>query len=356
MPTETVRLTGSALTGIAPHHLTAQLPQAVRLGRLRRKAAPSCLRLGAYFDIVRQTTPVPDVVDWWSKATVSISRMYLNDTYGCCVIAGKAHALGVTSANDTDSGGVILASDDEILSQYHGICGPGDNGCVITDVLDVMRSRGFLAGGKYYKIDGYVAVDWTNRPLVEAATYLFGCPTIGINLPQAWTENAIWDVTNSPIVGGHDVTIVGKNPTGVQVSSWGRVYTITWNAFLSQRWLEECYAVMYQSWYNSDRLAPCGVDVATLSDDLQKLHSGIVPDIGPTPTPTPPPPPPPAPQPVVPTAAEVKDAIDHGVANSLNRAYARFTRPLARPLAVLTAADQELTKELHQVVDDLFKT
>src|SRR6185312_3355886 len=83
--------------------------------------------------------------------------------------------------------------------------------------------------------------------------------------------------------------------------------TITWRAFQSRQWLEECYAILAPDWYGNDQLAPCGVDAATLQADLAKLGGGVIPDIGPAPTPpTPPrppvPPPPGPPAPVPPPA------------------------------------------------------
>ncbi len=161
MPVPTIQLTGSACFGVGPARPSAEveaivagLPQYVCLGRIRPKAMPPALRLAAYLDEGAMSPPLPTSINRRDAAAKSIARMYLNDQLGDCVIAGKGHALGVWSANDSDSGGVVLATDAEIKQQYQAICGPGDNGCVITNVLDVMRSKGFQAGGKLYKIDG----------------------------------------------------------------------------------------------------------------------------------------------------------------------------------------------------------
>jgi hypothetical protein len=303
MVVATVELRGSAVTGVEaiPHHLQMGLPRTVRLGRIRRKAHPCVLKLDKYFT---PTTPPPQT-NYRAKAAYSIGRMYLNDQYGDCVIAGKAHALGVWSANDTDSGGLILATDQEVLDQYHGICGPGDNGCVITDVLDVMRSKGFVAGGKTYKIDGYVSCDWTNKLLVQTAQYIFGASSIGINLPEAWTQNSVWDVTSTRIVGGHDVTPIDWDDNGVYVASWGRIYQITWAAFTSKKWIDEYYVILSPTWYNNDKMAPSGINAAALKADLAKLGSGIIPPIDPGPVPPVPPDPPVPPVPPIPPPAEL---------------------------------------------------
>lgn len=298
---EGVTLSGEALYGVGPpgvRSLVGQLPQTVRLGRIRTAARPFALPFGPYLDEARAKAALPPSINRRDKAAASLARMYLNDRFGCCVISGKMHALGLWSGADANPDGVVVATDQEVYSQYQGICGPGDRGCVITQVLDVMRSRGMIAGGKAYRIDGYVSVDWRNRLEVQTVQYLFGASTIGINLPSAWTSSAVWDVTSSRIIGGHDVTPIDYDEQGVYVSSWGRIYLMTWAAFTATRWVEEYYALLAPLWYGADNLAPCGVDAATLKADLIKLGGGIIPPI---PDPVPPTPPTPPVPPVPPT-------------------------------------------------------
>lgn len=299
----TVVLTDTALSGIAPHLMSAPalaaLPQVVRLGRRRPKTRPAALQFRNYFAEQELRTPPPTVIDYYTKAMPSLARMYRNDVEGNCVVSGAFHAVGIWSANDTPD--CIVGTDAEVSQQYQQICGPGDNGCVIVDVLEFQKAHGLTLGGQRYKIDGYVLIDWRNKLQVQVALLLFGVLKIGVNLPQAWTTSNLWDVTNSPIVGGHNIEACGYNAQGVQISSWGRVYTITWAAFVSTRWVEELYAVLSPNWYNSDKLAPNGIDVTTLQVDLAKLGSGTIPEIDPTPIPPPPPiDPPPAPSGTIP--------------------------------------------------------
>lgn len=316
-----VQLTGGAAIGIGgtPEIMSLYpgiestyraLPNLVYLGRKTPHATRGkpMLALQDYVDKMKNI-PAPDKVDWYTKAAASIARMYLNDTYGDCVIAGKAHALGVWSANDPDSGGLVLATDQEIYSQYQSICGPGDNGCVITDVLDAMVSNGFLAGGKRYPLAGYVSADWTSKELTQKGLAIFGPGCIGINLPGAWTSNGIWDVTNTSIVGGHDVTpagygnsVLGTTADGVVICSWGRLYLITWAAWTSRKWLEELYfMVPTKLWTGADGISPSGVDINTLMADLAAIRGGGVPPMPDPNPPTPPTPPVPPVPPVPPT-------------------------------------------------------
>ncbi|MCY2978277.1 MAG: hypothetical protein NTU79_06380 [Planctomycetota bacterium] len=290
MAVEQIVLSGAGASGIAGHLLGLGLtesttsPVTVKFGRIRPLVVPQVLALTAYFD-PSNITPPPTTVDYATKAAASLGNAYLNNAYSNCVIAGKYHAEGVWSGNDSDSGGVVVATNQEVLTAYQTICGPGDHGCVITQVLNYYRDHGLKFNGSTRKIDGYVRMDWTNKLEVQVAIYLFGAVTIGINFPSAWQNNSVWDVTDSLILNGHDVTCVGYDTQGVQVSSWGRIYTITWAAFLATKWIDEAYVMLSPDWYGNDKLAPSGINASGLQADLQKIGQGVIPSIDPAPSP-----------------------------------------------------------------------
>jgi hypothetical protein len=221
--------------------------------------------------------------------------MYLNDRYGCCVISGKMHSLGVWSANDLGAEHVVLATDNEVEQQYRSICGPGDRGCQINLVLNHMRRNGLRAGNALYRIDGYVRVDNTNKLQTQVAQVLFGSNTVGVRLPEAWTKSSVWDLTSSRILGGHDVSVVDYDEEGVFVSSWGRLYGMTWAAWSSRDYVQEYYAILAPLWYGNDQLSPLGIDVKALKAALAALGEGHLPDLPPSPGPGPEPAPPPPP-------------------------------------------------------------
>jgi hypothetical protein len=271
----------------------------------RVSAAP---RLSKHYDSAKDASPPPPSVDWSAKAALSLSRMYLNDTYGDCVIAGKGHGIGITSGNE--SGAPVIATDTEIYQNYQSICGPGDNGCVITDVLDAMKAGRFVMAGTPAQIDGYAGIDWTNKQLVQVCLEVFGWLTIGINLTDDCTDagpGVKWTFSGQ-IVGGHDVTCYAYDEHGVYISTWGKVGTlIPWANFLVNAGngpgIEEAYVSLAPTWYNAGNLAPNGIDAKTLAADLALAGQGQVPPLpGPTPAPpTPPVPPGPVPVPPAPT-------------------------------------------------------
>jgi hypothetical protein len=277
----------------------------VKLGRIKPRSGQKSLRLSMYMKAegVAAMKP-PSTVNYSAKAASSISRMFLNNQFGCCVVADHAHLVGVWSANDSDSPGIVIPTDQEIYDQYQKICGPGDNGCNIADFCAYVQKNGFVAGGKVYKIDGRVSIDHTNPTEVKLGVYLFGGVKLGINLPQEWLdspENGVWSPTNSEIVGGHDVLALGYNESGVIVSTWAGKRLITWEAMADRRFVDEAHICLAELWYNKDGLAPCGINVSKLRNDLQALANGQIPDDptpAPVPVPTPVPTPTPAPTPV----------------------------------------------------------
>ncbi len=250
----------------------------MHLGRRPPDPNKVVLRLRDYLRITRTTQNPPTTIDFLSKATAAVSQVYLNDQLGCCVISGKAHSVGIWTGNE--SGTPVIATDAEIRTAYN-FCGSGDNGCVITDVLDRMKANGLIFGGQVHTIAGYVAVDWTNPLELQSGIALFGAPTFGINLTQEWANDpATWGVvsgSDAQVVGGHDVPGGGYDVNGVTICTWGGTRKITWAAIGVKTWIEEAYCLLSPDWYAKNNLDPMGVDVVTLQADLAALGGGQVP-------------------------------------------------------------------------------
>lgn len=252
-----------------------------RMGRMRPKALPMCLSLADYLAKGAAASVPPAQSDWSKKSLPSLSRMYVNDQQGCCVISSCYHHVGLWTGNDTPS--VVTVEDKEVRATYSKLkAGPGDSGCVISDVLNYWRAGGIKVNGKVNKIDGYVSVSNRNGDVSRFGIHLLGGLKLGINLPQEWYDRTdVWDVTKTRIIGGHDVLAVGYDATGVYVSTWGMVVRMTWPAFSAATWVEEAYALLSRDWYNDDDLAPSGLRVDQLKSDLDKLGGGVLPDVGP---------------------------------------------------------------------------
>lgn len=301
MVAASVTLSGSALVGVVPGAITGTrvpapraLPARVRLGKMPPKSASPNLKLNTFWDQSKLRAYLPAKTSWRTLAAKSIGAMLGNDRWGDCVWASKMHTVGLVTANQPLIGPEAVGTDAEAVKQYHAVCGPGDNGCVIQDVLDFWLRHGIQVGGKQHNLSGYVAFDWTDAEITKACVALLLGACIGIQLPADWTRNAVWDVTDSPIVGGHDVALVDYDDTGVYVASWSRVYRITWRAFTSRSWLDEGWAMLSPDLAAGEILAPSGLKVEELSRALSAIGQGHVPD-GPTPPVPPDPPVPPKP-------------------------------------------------------------
>lgn len=278
---------------IAGRHLGRKRPTA----EMRRKClplAPFLKRMGA--------KPLPDVVDYTVKGARTLSQMLGNDQAGDCTIAAVLHQGGVHTA-EQPGGSERVPTTQEALTQYQQICGPGDQGCYIPEVMDAWRDKGIVVGGKKVVADGYVSLTLGDELLAKIALYLFGPIHFGINLPNDWYTHAspgfVWDVTTSRIVGGHSIAIPGYNTQGFRVSTWGAVGLMTYPAFHSPQWVEEIYATLSPDWYSKDGLDEHGINVAALRDALATIKSGGTPDIPDDPNPPTPPTPPEPPTPPV---------------------------------------------------------
>jgi hypothetical protein len=324
------------------------LNRTVRLGRKRPHAHKRVRRFASYVDLAILRASIPDSADYSPKAAAALAQMYGNDQYGDCVIAGEGHLVGVRTGNESGTPAVFATRD--IVAYYEKVCGPGDQGCVITDVLDAQKTQGFVGG---HKISGYVSVDDTNQAEVRAAIYLFGGITLGINLPGSWANNAapgfVWDNTNDPAVGGHEVVCMGYNAKGVITSTWGMLGLITWAALADARIVDECYVAIGPDWTDGTKPAPNGLDLATLTADLQVLGGGNIPPVTP---PTPPVPVPPTPTGNVLT---LTTSLSPGVysieaAQQLQTAFARagVTIPWAQILAFVEGILPLLINLLNQ--------
>jgi hypothetical protein len=147
-----------------------------KLGRLPPDPSVPKLRFAYYLGEAMTVQP-PESLDLTDKAAESIRRMYGNDRYGDCVIAGKFHTVGMMTGEDT--GTPAVGDDQEVIGHYHRICGPGDNGCVIEYVLEDMQKGNFTVGKKPAKLDAYCAVNNTDSLMAKIAMLLFGPLTLG---------------------------------------------------------------------------------------------------------------------------------------------------------------------------------
>lgn len=236
---------------------------------------------------------LPAEFDYSDTALASFLQMLGNNQQGCCTITAVLKQAGLASANRPGPK-ELVSNDREALQQYPRICGPGDNGCYIPDVLDWWRDRGIAVAGVTTKILGYVLVDPKNELLIAKALYLCGSLHAGLMITQRQYEDAapdaVWDADGSPIVGGHSIPLAGRKPQGWRMGTWAMKCFITNRALAAPRAGTELYAVIDEQWFGKEGLNNFGVDAARLKKDLETIAGG-----GDVPVPDPEPPTPPTP-------------------------------------------------------------
>ena len=130
----------------------------VKLGRKEPTAPHGRVMMKELLDqkVLPQVT-VPATTNYSTKAASSLHKIYKNDVWGCCVIAGGFHVRGVTSGN---SGSVQLFTDAQVQQDYSAIGGfdpsqtqpdgsnPTDQGCDENTALTYREKTGFPDGVK----------------------------------------------------------------------------------------------------------------------------------------------------------------------------------------------------------------
>ena len=275
--------------------------------------------------------PPPAMTSYETAAMTALRRMFVNDTLGDCVIAGRGHRIGILTAN---AGSPFVYTDAQILTEYEriGSYNPSDpstdQGCDMSTAADDGVSKGYADGSKDA---GWIDVDATNRMQVMQAIELFEDGDIGFELPAAWVDSMpsaddfVWDVAGDPVPDyGHCVQIVDYDDTrGVRISTWGLLGWLTWPA-LAKYGARAAFGELIIH-VNSDQIikatqkAPNGFDWAKLVTFFDEM-GGKVPMPAPAPTPAPPHPAPtpvpPAPAPTVVTLAQAQAWAAAGLAAS----------------------------------------
>jgi hypothetical protein len=219
----------------------------MRLGKHPPKLDPHTLRLGAVLDEARAdpppaVVPVPEGVAW---------GMYQNDVHADCTCAAVAHMIENWDAREV-AYAHTAPTDALVLDLYARVNGGQDEGAFALDVLHEWRTHGLGPD----TITGFAKVDHNNLDRMRYATWVFGGLYIGLDLPLTAEAqgHATWSYLPSAgghaakgSWGGHAVDVVGYDPEGVTIVTWGRLQRMTWGFW--SRYCDEAFAVFdYADW------------------------------------------------------------------------------------------------------------
>lgn len=244
----------------------------LKLGRLAPKPHKNTLKFSDYLK-PNAALPAPPSKAFW-EYKMNDWKMLKNDEVGDCVFAAMGHMLMNWTAHEGDE---VIPTDDQIIEAYSAVTGyvPGDestdNGTSMTDGYAYWQSKG-VAG---HKIDGWVSIDYTNLDHVKLGIYLFGGVNPGINVPQSaidqFNAGMPWEQSDSPIVGGHSIPVLGYGSQGCTCITWAKRQPMSWAFF--QDYTEELYAPLSLDWLDKQGVAPNHINLEQLKADLLALKT-----------------------------------------------------------------------------------
>ena len=290
-------------TVFVPH-----LQREMRLGGCRVEHIPLHHSL-KFAHLLHAAAPTPPTsTNFAASAQASIAQMYGNDQLGDCVIAARAHRIGLLTGA-ASGGSPFLYTMDQILAEYSRIGGyvqgnpATDNGCdPVVSANDGVKV-GYADGSKDL---GWVAINASSPQECALAIWTTENADLSMALPQAWVSTSmpqkdfdVWDVAGDPVPeNGHNIEVLDfDQQKGLLCATWGLKIWVTWAA--AAKYGVQDNGGMLISHLNPDQLAkaaqkaPDGIDWATIVTYFDQNLGGNVP------IPTPPlPPTPPAGSPV----------------------------------------------------------
>jgi hypothetical protein len=224
-----------------------------RLGKLAPKRDDRTIPLRSIL-VAKTLPPVPPAwnVDRDSLGTYTFPpRMWLNDTYGDCVMAGRANQTERFEAFEQST--VLPITDKEVLKEYLKESGGQDSGLVMLDAMNAWR-KGWKAAGKIYAIYAYAKLNSKNvqTELQVAVRYLTGVQ-VGVALPNNWQDQLDAGQPWHTVAGkngkpnpqnGHCIYIVAYDASGPTCWTWGQRQKMTWEWFA--KCCDEAYGIVDQ--------------------------------------------------------------------------------------------------------------
>jgi hypothetical protein len=229
--------------------------------------------------------PAPATSNDWVRAVDANTRgnwgMMGNDRFGDCVKADDGHYLMLRTAN---VGKMVVPSDRVVLHDYFAQTGGQDTGLDETSDSLWMIAHGML---RNHHAQAAAMVDPTNLDHVRWGCQLFGRTRLGFavtqkmmdqfNANQPWSDT---DVTNSTIIGLHDVPVVRYRAifNGFEVVTWGRLQQMTMGCYMAccanlnvGGSTGEAHVELFPDWMRTQGTAPNGLDLTQLVADLAAI-------------------------------------------------------------------------------------
>lgn len=197
-------------------------------------------------------------------------RWFMNDQYGCCVIAGQAHSIFRFEKYEFGSQPVI--TDEAVKAEYLRQTGGLDTGLYMLNSIKEWRNTGWRVNGLHHNIHAFASVEWEDHNQVKYCIYLLNGPQAGMRVYQKdmdlFEANQPWELTghDGAYKGGHAIYLHRYSPDGVWCMTWGRSQFMTWD-FLDARF-DENYGIV-----DDKTTADSALDVDKLDGYLAEIAS-----------------------------------------------------------------------------------
>jgi hypothetical protein len=233
----------------------------LKFGKLSVKYDKRTLKLR---NLYRKGLVLPSVSDEYLIDTAFGTQfpisMLGNDAWGDCVIVGRANLTLRFEYHETQS--IVPISTNDVLNEYWHEQGYNstcclskilnmtkpDNGLVMLDSLNKWRQEGWKLNGNLYNIYAFASLDKPHHIDIKQAVFFLNGVYMGFNVAKSamdqFRNGEAWDVVdeNSPLEGGHCVTINGYNSIGPVCLTWGKQQQMTWKFW--DTYVDEAYGVI----------------------------------------------------------------------------------------------------------------
>lgn len=252
-----------------------------KLGLKPVEAQPR-LKLASYYT---STLPSVDSLKYpLAHADAIQPKMFMNDTLGDCAIAGSIEEVRLVNAL---RGVTVPFNDTTAILNYHAVTGYNpddpstDQGTDVHELYEFRKTTGIVdANGIAHKIVAYAGLTPRNFDELLVALSLFDVVGIGIEVPEyaepQFEAHQPWHVLKGfhRIEGGHYVSVCGATDKDTAtVYTWGAEQGITRPFY--QKFNTVAVVALTEELFNADK-SPEGIDMVSLTRDLQQLNTGPV--------------------------------------------------------------------------------
>jgi len=214
----------------------------------------------------------------------TLIEMLGNSEAGCCVWSTQAHLLNNMQRGFSDT--TSKFSEASVLGDYSAATGyvPGDDatdrGTSMADGAAYWRKVGIAdASGFRHRIDAYVDMNIRNVDDLIQAAFDFGGIALGVKLPRSadeqWEQGRPWTVVrSSAIIGGHAVSLIGRNSNGhAIIATWDGIASATMDWV--QEYADEAVAFVSLSYLDERGMNPRGFNKAEMLKRLAALGTVV---------------------------------------------------------------------------------